>query len=94
MNIPLLRRIRLAVLLSPLLCYCFSAHAQSKGRCLEFFDSQSKIHTKVECLEALFSEPKWHLTFSSLPPGNGFALGGMFEQEEDRVSTAKRLSSY
>jgi hypothetical protein len=80
-------------------CYVFvllcahEARAQSKGLCLKFFDSQSKIHTKVECVEALFSEPKWHLTFSSLPPGNGFAVGGMFDEETDYVSPQKKLSS-
>jgi hypothetical protein len=34
-----------------------------------------------------------HFTFSSLPPGNGFALGGMFDYETDRVSPTGKLSS-
>ena len=69
------------------------ARAQSKGLCLQFFDPQSKIHTRVECVEALFSQPVWHLTFSSLPPGNGFAVGGMFDKETDYVSPQKKISS-
>jgi hypothetical protein len=69
------------------------AQAQSKGMCKQFFDAQSKLHTKVECMEALFSQPVWHLTFSSLPPGNGFAVGGMFDKETDNVSQTKKISS-
>jgi hypothetical protein len=69
------------------------AHSQSKGMCLQFFDQQSGIHTRVECLEALFSEPKWHFTLSSLPPGNGPALGGMFESEDDYKTASGKLWS-
>jgi len=68
-------------------------HSQSKGMCLQFFDPQSAIHTRVECVEALFSEPKWHFTFSSLPPGNGLALGGMFESENDHKTASGKLWS-
>jgi hypothetical protein len=70
-----------------------SAHAQSKAMCTRFFDAQSKIHTKVECIEALFSEPKWHFTFSGLPPGNGFGVGGMYDRETDYVSPSQKVSS-
>lgn len=69
------------------------AHSQSKSMCLKFFDPQSGIHTRVECAEALFSEPKWHFTLSSLPPGNGPALGGMFDSETDRKTATQKLWS-
>jgi hypothetical protein len=67
--------------------------SQSKSMCLQFFDGEARLHTRVECLEALFSEPKWHFTFSSLPPGNGFALGGMFDSETDRKTVSGKLWS-
>ncbi|MBB5346290.1 hypothetical protein [Tunturibacter empetritectus] len=70
-----------------------SVHAQSKSMCKTFFDSTAKLHTRVECAEALFSDPKFHFTFSGLPPGNGFALGGMFEDEVDNISSSGKLSS-
>jgi hypothetical protein len=75
------------------LSFAGAAEAQSKSMCLTFFDSTAKLHTRVECVEALFSDPKLHFTFSSLPPGNGFALGGMFEDEADHVSSQGKLSS-
>lgn len=71
---------------APLLIISASCLAQSKSLCTRFFQPESKIHTKVECVEALFSEPSWHLTFSSLPPGNGFALGGVYEQKTHYVT--------
>jgi hypothetical protein len=70
-----------------------SLQAQSKSMCKTFFESTAKLHTRVECTEALFSDPKFHFTFSSLPPGNGFALGGMFEDEVDNVYSSGKLSS-
>lgn len=69
------------------------AHSQSKSMCLKFFDPQSGIHTRVECAEALFSEPAWHFTLSSLPPGNGPALGGMFDSETDRKTATQKIWS-
>lgn len=62
------------------------AQAQSKSMCHSLFESTAGIHTRVECAEALFSDPHWHFTFSGLPPGNGFALGGMYEQQTHYVS--------
>jgi hypothetical protein len=79
--------------LGALFAFIGSLHAQSKSMCTTFFDSSAKLHTRVECAEALFSDPKFHFTFSGLPPGNGFALGGMFEDEVDDVSSTGKLSS-
>lgn len=80
-------------LLCTLVASATSLHAQSKSMCKVFFDSTTSIHTRVECGEALFSDPHWHFTFSGLPPGNGFGLGGMFEDEVDHISSAGKLSS-
>ena len=85
-------RLRLLLLLA-LFALAASLHAQSKSMCKTFFDSTAKLHTRVECVEALFSDPKFHFTFSGLPPGNGFALGGMFEDEVDNTSSSGKLSS-
>jgi hypothetical protein len=85
-------RIRV-ILLVALWAFAASLHAQSRTMCKTFFDSTAKLHTRVECAEALFSEPLFHFTFSGLPPGNGFALGGMFEDEADNVSGSGRISS-
>lgn len=80
-------------LLGALFAFAASLHAQSKSMCKTFFDSTAKLHTRVECAEALFSDPKFHFTFSGLPPGNGFALGGMFQDEVDNISSSGKLSS-
>ena len=85
-------RLRLFLLVA-LFTSAASLHAQSKSMCKTFFDSTAKLHTRVECAEALFSDPKFHFTFSGLPPGNGFALGGMFQDEVDNISSSGRLSS-
>jgi hypothetical protein len=85
-------RLRL-VLFVALFASVVSLQAQSKSMCKAFFESAAKLHTRVECTEALFSDPKFHFTFSSLPPGNGFALGGMFEDEVDNLSSSGKLSS-
>jgi hypothetical protein len=81
------------ILMFLLASFMSSAFSQSKSMCLQFFDEAAGLHTRVECLEALFSEPKWHFTFSSLPPGNGFALGGMFDSETDRKTSSGKLWS-
>jgi len=85
-------RLRLLFLVA-LFALAASLHAQSKSMCKTFFDSTAKLHTRVECAEALFSDPRFHFTFSGLPPGNGFALGGMFEDEVDNTSSSGKLSS-
>ncbi len=85
-------RLRLFLLIATF-AFAASLQAQSKSMCETFFDSTAKLHTRVECAEALFSDPRFHFTFSGLPPGNGFALGGMFEDEVDNISSSGKLSS-
>lgn len=58
-------------------------HAQSYESCKDF---SGNLHTKIDCLEAIFSASPAHLTFSSMPPGNGFAIGGVLEQNNHYVS--------
>jgi hypothetical protein len=54
-----------------------------KYSCPNFF---ADIHQSLDCIEALFSETPAHLTFSSIPPGNGMALGGVLEDKIHYVS--------
>jgi hypothetical protein len=63
-----------------------SVRAQSKSTCLTFFQSSASIHDRIVCGEALFSDPRFHFTASGLPPGNGFALGGVFEQKNEFIT--------
>ena len=66
------------LLLSPTL-----ARAQTFHTCRSFTENP---HDTLDCLEALFSEDPAHLTFSGMPPGNGFAVGGVLEQNKHFVS--------
>jgi len=54
-----------------------------KIACPHFF---SDTYQALACGEALFSEPPWHLTFSSLPPPNGLPLGIVYEEAVHRLS--------
>jgi len=59
------------------------AHAQSaQYSCKYFFH----LHQAADCVEALFSEDPVHLVFGSVPPGNGFALGAVWEKPTHFVS--------
>ena len=66
------------------LCCGSALRAQSFANCAQF--GNESIHERIDCLEALFSAGPLHLTFSSLPPGNGFALGAVLEQKAHYVS--------
>ncbi len=59
------------------------SHAQAYSTCKSF--SQNP-HDALDCIEAMFSASPAHLTFSSMPPGNGLALGGVLEQNTHYVS--------
>jgi hypothetical protein len=76
---------RLHVLLA---CLLFSAavplsQAQTYHDCKAFFIN---LHDTLDCTEAVFSETPVHLTLSGMPSGNGFALGGVVEQNTHYVS--------
>jgi len=79
---------RWPLLLSALILTASSAssRAQSKSTCRTFFQSSASIHDRIVCGEALFSDPRFHFTASGLPPGNGFAVGGAFEQKNEFIS--------
>jgi hypothetical protein len=68
------------------------SQTQSKGKCLTVFSDPNALHTGLDCLEALFSNSNWHFTLSSVPPGNGFVLGGVAERKTHYVSPEGRLS--
>ena len=63
--------------------------AQSYDSCPGFWSEG--IHLKIDCVEALFSASPAHFTFSSVPPGNGLALGGVLESETHFVSPSVAL---
>ena len=71
------------------LAVCGPVAAQSYSSCPNF--GSQGLHEKIDCIEALFSASPAHLTFSSVPPGNGFALGGVLEKATHYVSPATRL---
>ena len=60
-----------------------ACNAQTFHDCKSFSEN---LHDAIDCSEALFSETPLHLTFSSMPPGNGFAIGGVLEQNNHYVS--------
>jgi hypothetical protein len=54
-------------------CLMKNAAAQTIGvSCPKFFDDR---HQAISCVEALFSQDKYHFTLASLPPSNGFGPG-------------------
>jgi hypothetical protein len=78
--------LRFLALIVSTLCILSShlAYAQTaKYSCPYFFKD---IHQSMDCIEAVFSETPAHLTFSSVPPGNGMALGGVLEDQIHYVS--------
>lgn len=60
------------------------SQAQQYSSCKGF--DKVNLHTKIDCLEAIFSASPAHLTASSMAPGNGFAVGGVLEQDSHYVS--------
>lgn len=58
--------------------------AQSRSDCTKLAGNPKLI---TNCLEALFSQGPLHFTVSSLPPGNGMALGVALEQQRHYLTT-------
>jgi hypothetical protein len=52
------------------------ARAQTMASCPQL---AADIHKALDCIEGVFSEPPVHLTVSSIPPGNGFPIGVVYE---------------
>jgi hypothetical protein len=73
---------RFRILLAFLLVAVAPSRAQEWNSCKTFF---TKINDSFDCIGALLTKEP-HLTFSSMPPGNGVALGGVFEQNTHYVS--------
>ena len=65
------------------------AHAQTMKSCP---DSFSDVHKALECVEGVFSETPVHATFSSIPPGNGFPIGIVYENPVHNVGEHKSLT--
>lgn len=81
----LLRRIVLLCFL--VLCglgFIASTSAQDRNNCTRLKGNPKLI---TDCLEALFSQNPIHLTVSSLPPGNGMALGVVLDQQRHYLTT-------
>jgi hypothetical protein len=74
-------------LLLPLVVLTGSAallHAQDRSNCRRLKGNPKLI---TDCVEALFSQNPVHLTVSSLPPGNGMALGIVVDQQRHYLSS-------
>ena len=78
---------RIVLLCFPALCFLSftaSTSAQDRSNCTRIKGNPKLI---TDCLEALFSQNPVHLTVSSLPPGNGMALGVVFDQQRHYLTT-------
>jgi len=78
------RNVRVCVLALAGLTAALNASAQNQNSCLAIFGNPKAITT---CLGDLFTQEPVHLTVSSLPPGNGFALGVVGEQQRHYLTT-------
>jgi hypothetical protein len=65
------------------------AQAQTTKSCPDIFKDK---HKALECIEGVFSETPLHLSFSSIPPGNGFPLGIVYENPTHNVEKYKSLT--
>lgn len=81
-----MRRRWLRACLSAMVLAGMFAHlyAQDRRNCTKL-EGNPKLIT--DCAEALFSEDPLHFTVSSLPPGNGVALGVVFDQQRHYLTT-------
>lgn len=78
------RFVLLCVLASWLFGFASLSHAQDRANCAKLKGNPKLI---TDCLEALFSQDPVHLTVSSLPPGNGLALGVVLDQQRHYLTT-------
>lgn len=81
---PLCRIILLFCFASCALGLTASMGAQDRSNCARLKGNPKLI---TDCLEALFSQDPIHLTLSSLPPGNGMALGVVLDQQRHYLTT-------
>lgn len=86
-----MRALRFLVIALALL-FWFPKHAAAQrveDSCHAFFDDP---HQSLDCVEALFTETDIpygfpHLTVSSVPPGNGFPIGVVWDKRSYFVSS-------
>jgi hypothetical protein len=52
----------------------------------------SNIHQALDCIEGVFSEKPVHLTMSSVPPGNGFPIGVLYDDPVHHLGSSKSLT--
>ena len=78
------RIVLLCFLVVCVLGFIASTSAQDRSNCTRLKGNPKLI---TDCLEALFSENPVHLTVSSLPPGNGMALGVVLDQQRHYLTT-------
>jgi hypothetical protein len=66
-----------------------TASAQTMKSCPHL---TSNIHQALDCIEGIFSENPVHLTMSSVPPGNGFPIGVLYDDPVHHVGGYKSLT--
>ncbi len=66
-----------------------AARAQTMKSCPELM---SNVHQALDCIEGIFSEAPVHLTLSSVPPGNGFPIGIVYEDAVHHIGGYKSLT--
>jgi hypothetical protein len=80
-----LRRVMtLCLIVSGIFGAAATSGAQDRNNCMRLKGNPKLI---TDCLEALFSQNPIHLTVSSLPPGNGMAMGVVLDQQRHYLTT-------
>src|ERR1700755_1613744 len=75
---PLRRSILICLLASGVFGSAALSSAQDRSNCMKLKGNPKLI---TDCLEALFSQDPIHLTLSSLPSGNGMAMGIVLDKQ-------------
>jgi hypothetical protein len=78
------RRVRVNTLLACAMFFALHAHGQDRTNCTKLKGNPKLI---TDCVEALFSQDPVHLTVSSVPPGNGIAIGIVVDQQKHYLTT-------
>lgn len=81
---PIRRIILICLLASGIFGSTALSSAQDRSNCMKLKGNPKLI---TDCLEALFSQDPIHLTVSSLPPGNGMAVGIVLDEQRHYLTT-------
>ena len=86
-----LMRLAGSLALSSVICLALpcAAGAQTIQSCSEL---ASNVHQALDCIEGILSEAPVHLTLSSVPPGNGFPIGIVYEDAVHHIGGYKSLT--